>query len=978
MTIASIWEFISQQGIQNKLSCKHAKSIILTNQISITAAISIIPLTILYYASSLTLLFAIEYVTFLMLVSCIGLNFLGSYQWWFYRLAKVTLFLGITLNIFLTSSILGYGSGFHLLYYAVLLGVMLFYNLHKRMVFLLLGLTIPIAYLITLELTSYSLLTIYPLSESFLHFFYLGSLCISITLSLLFAAYFNKLVNAAQQTTTTTQHKLEAIFENSYDAIAMVDPRTTLIQDCNQKAVELFEFGSKQAMIGKSSTLFQKTPFTAEETQHMLRLLYQSGRWVQERELLTQTGKSFWGDIGITLLEGMPTTMYLIRITDSTLKRVNSDQLRKNEMALRDAQRLAHIGSFEFSLHTSVGEVSEEIYRIFGLDPQDFFSLSSFLQTLQPGYETLFKEKLEQATPDFDTFKMECRATQPASGQVIYLQILGKVLFDCKQNPQTLVGTLQDITERKVREIELIKAKSQAEQASIAKEQFLATMSHEIRTPINAILGMSHYMLQDTPKPEQIENLQILQAAAENLLLLVNDILDLNKIEAGRIILEEIEFNFREIIQQFQQSYYHALAEKNLQWICTIDPAIPPTVCGDPVRLAQILNNLISNAVKFTKKGWIKLEITLSRDERTHVAINFSIEDSGIGITKEKLDVIFDSFTQVNSENTRKYGGTGLGLTITKRLLELYNSIIYVRSEVGTGSSFYFTIPFKKVRTQAPHPLTKTQGYILNKPPLNGVSILIVEDNEINRMVAAKFLERWDITHEFVTNGRDAIFKIKANHYDLVLMDLQMPELDGYQTTRLIREYSPIPVLAMTSTPIDEIKDKIAEVGMCGYVHKPFLPDDLYDKITQFVITPTLPEVPVTEPAVSTTSTPFALFKPTIDYRRILELTEGNEEFRQLLTQSYIKLFRQLKSDYENALLTNDVVQLRFIINYIEPPFSFLEVTGVKEEAMLGLKIAEKPVNDMKIVTRSVERMHYYCNQIIQKLEEKLLLPRFM
>ncbi len=972
MTAVAIWEFISQQGAHEKLSPKHYKSLILTNQISVTAAVFIIPLAVLYYVLSITSLFVTEYVTFIVLLACIGLNFLGEKQWWFYRVAKAILFLCINANIFFTASSLGYESGFHLLYYAALLGVMLFYNLHRRFLFLLLGLSVPLTCIALLEITHYSLFAVQGLSIQLQHSMYYLSLIISISLSLLFAFYFNVLTTRQQESAATAQQQLEAIFENSYDAIALIDPRTDEVQACNQKAVKLFESLSKDSLLHKNTNLFQKTPFSTEERQVILQTLRRSGRWVADREFVTVTGKLFWGDVGITWISVRRKSLYLVRITDVTEKRLADDQLRKKEAALREAQHLAHTGNFEFDLKTETGEVSEEFYRIFEVDSAQEFTFDRFLERMQPGYKSTFHEMIEQATPEADALKLEYRATQEDSGSLIYLQLLGKIIFDSHAKPHRIVGTIQDITERKLREIELIKAKNQAEQASIAKEQFLSTMSHEIRTPINAILGMSHYLLQDNPKPEQVENLEVLQFSAENLMLLVNDILDLNKIEAGKIEFEEIEFSFRETVSRIQQTHLYSASEKNLQFISEIDENIPPIVVGDPVRLAQVLNNLISNAVKFTEKGWIKLEARLNQTEAGFIEVNFSVEDSGIGIPKDKLDLIFESFTQASSDTTRKYGGTGLGLTITKRLLELQNSIIYVKSKVGTGSGFYFTLRLKKSVSQKQLPAFSM--YAQRGQALQGMRVLIVEDNEINRLVTTKFLERWEIICDYATDGHSAIAKAKVGEYDLILMDLQMPEMDGYEATRQIRQYSYVPIVAMTATPISEIREKIQDANLTDYVFKPFQPDDLFQKISKYARHPHHPPVAVPE----TVTAPQPGYQPTLTYQKIIDLTESNEEYRQLLTHSYIRLFKQLTTDYENALLAADLAQLRFIINYIEPPFTFLEVTGVKEEIMFGVKLIEKPVNDIKILNRSVERIQSYCELLIQELEENLSLAKLI
>lgn len=971
MNAVNVWEYLSHQGARASLSPKHYKSVVLTNQISITAALFSISLAVLYYALGLTPLFVSQYLTFMVLMSCLLLNHLGERRWAFYQIAKAVLFLVINVNIFFTSSSLGYESGFHLLYYAALLGMMLFYNLHKRLIFLVAGLVVSLTCIAVLESTDYSLFAVRSLSPEVLHFIYFTSLVISLSLSLLFAFYFDRITVRQQESMAVAQRQLEAIFENSYDAIALVDPRTNSIQACNQKAIELFGMDTDAPVCGRNVEQFQKNALAEPEKRHILRTLHRQGRWVHNPELVTMQGKTFWGDVGVTLLKVRGKTLHLIRIADVTAAKVAETKLRKSESALREAQRLARIGSFEFDIPAQTGEVSEEFYRIFGLNPREPFAFERLEALMLPGYDMALREMMAQCAPESDTFKLECRASQAVSGSPVHLQLLGKIVSFENGKPGRVMGTIQDITDRKLREIELIKAKNLAEQASVAKEQFLSTMSHEVRTPINAILGMSHYLLHDDPQPGQVENLEVLQFSAENLLLLVNDILDLNKLEAGKIEFEEIGFDFRHTVHRIKQTHAYSAAEKGLLFTCDIDRNIAPTLLGDPVRLAQVLNNLLSNAMKFTETGWVKMEVELNSQDENSVEINFSVEDSGIGIAKDKLDLVFESFTQASSDTTRKYGGTGLGLTITKRLLELQNSIIYVKSELGQGSGFYFTLRFRKPAAYQIPPalIAKT----LNGHPLKGVRLLVVEDNEINRLVTAKFLDRWGIVYDYAVDGEKALDKVADNPYDLVLMDLQLPGMDGFETTRRIRAYSPVPVLAMTASPLSEVKNRIFGAGMSDYILKPFQPDDLLRKITKYA-TCSIMEKTAAQPDFVVPVTDTSVFRPTLNYAKIAELTADNEDYRQLLTQSYIKLFRQLKTDYENALLAGDLAQLRFIVNYIEPPFTFLAVTGTREEIMFGIKLIEKPVSDIKILTRSIERIHAYCNQFAQELEEHLFV----
>ncbi|MBC7923717.1 MAG: response regulator [Ferruginibacter sp.] len=397
-------------------------------------------------------------------------------------------------------------------------------------------------------------------------------------------------------------------------------------------------------------------------------------------------------------------------------------------------------------------------------------------------------------------------------------------------------GIFTDITPLKRIENELRSAMEAAEQATLAKSQFLSAISHEIRTPLNAVIGITH-LLREDPKPEQIENLNVLRFSAENLLVLINDVLDFSKIEAGKVTFEEVNFRIEELGKRIVSSLASQAAEKGIRIKFIRDSGLPPVVAGDPVRLAQVLTNLLGNAVKFTHSGTVALEITVHSVQSGQVQIDFRVSDTGIGIAPEQAERIFERFTQASSDTTRKFGGTGLGLAITKGLLELQNSRIHLESELGKGSVFSFRLAFRVSADREDE--SRTGTLVPSFESLNGLRLLLVEDNSVNQFVAKKFLHRWNAEVDVAEHGIEALEKVAQNQYDLILMDLQMPEMDGYQAAMHIRaspnaRYNAIPIIALTASSLLEIREKIFAAGMNDYVSKPFNPNELYGKITKY------------------------------------------------------------------------------------------------------------------------------------------------
>lgn len=416
-------------------------------------------------------------------------------------------------------------------------------------------------------------------------------------------------------------------------------------------------------------------------------------------------------------------------------------------------------------------------------------------------------------------------------GTPIWVTVINSVILNKDGEVDKYIEVVIDITSKKKVEIELVAAKEEALQLSRAKDMFISVMSHEIRTPLNAVIGMAHLLQEGNPLDSQKENLDVLKFSADNLLTLINDVLDFTKIETGNIDLEQANVNLREMLQSITRSLQYQTNEKNIYLQAQIDPAVPEIVMGDSTRLSQILLNLLSNAVKFTDKGGVKIELAVIDQTRKNVRIRFSVTDTGIGIASDKLNTIFESFKQADTSTTRKYGGTGLGLAISKRLIELHDSRINVDSKPGEGSTFWFTITFNVTNNKSNNNNNVETG-------LN-ISVLVVDDNQINRLLINKILTKWGATIDFAENGIEAVNKVEANKYDVVLMDIHMPEMGGLEATQIIRSksepyFKQLPIIALTASMLTSQMGDIGNAGMNDYILKPFEPKILFEKLSRF------------------------------------------------------------------------------------------------------------------------------------------------
>jgi len=537
---------------------------------------------------------------------------------------------------------------------------------------------------------------------------------------------------------------------------------------------------------------------------------------------------------------------------------------------------------------------------------------------------------------------------------ILIVVISGAILFwyiISRMRRQNLLIQQLDASEKKLREVSLV------------KENFMANMSHEIRTPMNAILGFTNLMKGRNSDPKLEEFIEAIRRSGDSLLTIINDILDISKIEAGMMRIESTIFDVRGVIHSVQTMFAGKMQEKGLDLTISVDELIPVELSGDPTRLTQILSNMIGNAVKFTSKGAIRVNVDDRGREGNLIRLGFVISDTGIGIAKEKLAGIFDRFRQAEDSITRNYGGTGLGLAIAKDLISLQGGEIAVESQPGKGTTFRFTIPYGIAREPASAPAMAASsgaGYA----DYGHIRVLVVEDNEMNRSLLRHLLTGWKLSFDMVRNGIEALEKLRTATFDLVLMDVQMPGMDGYTATQEIRTKLKLqtPVLAMTAHAFPGEREKCLSYGMNEYMAKPINEKELFGLIAR------LTGMDGSRGDVKTGAirkTP-AVYQ-VIDLQYMWGISDGNREYERTVTEQFIEVIPVDLSALESALEKMDLVALRHTAHAMTTDVAIM---GLLEKVRPFLDVLEYDIFDAQKFQEAVLSVKSICLEALPEASQ--------
>ncbi len=669
-----------------------------------------------------------------------------------------------------------------------------------------------------------------------------------------------------------------------------------------------------------------------------------------EFPILSKDGVQFWMGQNVTLMFDKAGSPYYSAVArDITRRKKTETELKKAQVALsksevkyRSVIENMELGLLEVDLDGVIIKSYDRFNEMLGYQKGELEGKIAYDVLTAPGHEEIIRrQEQNRIKGESGVYEMKIKRKD---GTSIWVLISGTPYSDESGKIVGTVGIHYDITKRKLLSEQLKIAKEQAVKAQLAEKQFLANMSHEIRTPLNAIIGMSHLMIDTRLDEEQREYLSILSNSANMLKNLISDILDMSKIDAGTLELQSKIFNMSEDIENLVKTFRLKTEEKGVVIRAQVDPKLNRQIVADRQLLNQVLLNLISNAVKFTEKGSIEITVAVTADLVSEYKLLIQVKDTGIGIDDKEAVLIFKDFKQANKEIRTKYGGTGLGLTISKKLLELMDSELRLDSVLGKGSTFYFELLVGKSDLDVNEIKNDKSQKLLEG--LEEKMILVVEDNELNVKYLTRLLEKWKLQYHVSGNGEEATNYYRENHADIILMDLQMPVMDGFEATKIIREMntskSIVPIIALTASTFLSKKQMAEDAGMTDFLSKPFTPDELSEVLSNYLLLETN--------EYKKTSDAF-VYNKQLDTSYLLMAYDDDVAYASDMFDTFLEIVNDEKEKLKDVLLSKDKDEIGRQLHKMKPIFRMVGVPKIS----LMIESMESMVSDGSIELLSNE-----------------------
>jgi PAS domain S-box-containing protein len=769
---------------------------------------------------------------------------------------------------------------------------------------------------------------------------------------------------------TASETRYRQLFESAKEGILILDAETGTIIDINPYLTEKLGHSHDQ-FIGKVIWKIEFFKDIFNNQNKFIELLHKQYVHYDDLPLKTSDGKQ----INVEFISNMYLAEYK-KVIQCRLRDITDRKQASYTRSLIEASKDPLVA---ISPEGKITDMNEAFTNITGMRREqikgtDFFDYFMETQKAREVYEEIFAKGF---VADYPLTLMDFKKTEVLFNGSVYKDEVGNIIG--------AVAVARDITERKKNETKLMEAleiaehatgvaeeaKRKAESATLlaenavkAKQQFLSNMSHEIRTPMNAIIGFTKVVLKTDLSDKQKEYLTAIKLSGDALIVLINDILDLAKVDAGKMTFEQVPFKMSLSIAAMLHLFEIKIQEKNLELVKIYDDKIPEILIGDPVRLHQIILNLISNAVKFTNRGKIVVGVHMLNENDEKVTIEFSVEDTGIGIAKDKINNIFENFQQATSDTSRLYGGTGLGLSIVKQLVESQGGIISVKSKVNVGSTFSFILNFLKTNAETESDLELVE---LNTD-IKNIKVLVVEDIALNQLLMKTLLDDFGFEREIADNGKIAIEKLQTSNYDIILMDLQMPEMNGFEATDYIRNKmnSKIPIIALTAdvTTVDLAKCKA--VGMNDYIAKPVDERLLYNKIVGLVKKPAM--IKLYDEKRDAPHESKKKKKKCIDLAHLYYSTKSKPALIMEMISLYLEQTPRLVSAMKQSLKDKDWNSLYIAVHKMIPSFSIVGISS--DYAEMAKKVQEYASTQTQLdsIPDMVHEISEICEQACDEL----------